>query len=88
VKQTLFDVFVHCNHTMDWGRMTWRHDSILKHIAGCLKSTLESLGTVELYCDLEGLQAPGEGLIPAHNDPVSITPRLGSHHIDGVLADK
>jgi hypothetical protein len=37
----------------------------LKHIAGCLKSALESLSTVEVYCDLEGLQAPGGGSIPA-----------------------
>jgi hypothetical protein len=65
VKQMLFHVLVHCNHTMDQGRMTWRHDSVLKHIAGCLKSALESLGTVEVYCDLEGLQAPGGGSITA-----------------------
>jgi hypothetical protein len=45
--------------------MTWRHDSVLKHIAGCLESALESLSTVEVYCDLEGLQAPGGGSIPA-----------------------
>jgi hypothetical protein len=45
--------------------MTWRHDFVLKHIAGYLKSALESLGTVEVYCNLEGLQAPGGGLIPA-----------------------
>jgi hypothetical protein len=43
---------------MDQGRMNLRHDSVLKHIAGCLKSALESLSTVEVYCDLEGLQAP------------------------------
>jgi hypothetical protein len=65
VKQTLFHVFVHCNHTIDQGRMTWRHDSVLKHIAGCLKSALESLSTVEVYCNLEGLQAPGGESIPA-----------------------
>jgi hypothetical protein len=65
VKQSLFHVLVYCNHTMDQGRMNWRHDSVLKHIAGCLKSALESLGTVEVYCDLEGLQAPGGRLIPA-----------------------
>jgi hypothetical protein len=65
VKQTLFHVLVHCNHTMDQGRMTWRHDSVLNHIAGYLKSALESLHTVEVYCDLEGLQAPGGGSIPA-----------------------
>jgi hypothetical protein len=63
VKLTLFHVLVHCNHTMDQGRMTWRHESILKHIAVCLKSALESLCTVEVYCDLGG-QAPGGGLIP------------------------
>jgi hypothetical protein len=65
VKQTLFNVLVHCNHTMDQGRMTWRQDSILKHIAGCLKSALESLHTVEVYCDLEGLQAQDGGSILA-----------------------
>jgi hypothetical protein len=43
-----FHVLVHCNHTMDQGRMTWKHDSVLKHIAGCLKSALESLSTVEV----------------------------------------
>jgi hypothetical protein len=61
VKQTLFHVLVHCNHTMNQRRMTWRHDSVLKHIAGCLNSALESLSTVEVYCNLEGLQAPGGG---------------------------
>jgi hypothetical protein len=65
VKQTLFHVLVHCNHTMNQGRMTWRHDFILKHIAGCLKSALVSLGTVEVYYDLDGLQALGGESIPA-----------------------
>jgi hypothetical protein len=65
VKQMLFHVLVHCNHTMDQGRIIWRHDSILKHIAGCLKSALESLSTVEVNCNLEGLQALGGGSIPA-----------------------
>jgi hypothetical protein len=36
-----------CNHTTDQGRMTRRHDSVLKHIAGCLRSALESRGTVD-----------------------------------------
>jgi hypothetical protein len=65
MKQRLFHVIVHCNHTMDQRRMTWRHDSVLKHIAGYLKSALESLSTVEVYCTLEGLWASGGGLIPA-----------------------
>jgi hypothetical protein len=65
VKQMRFHVLVHCNHTMDQGRMTQRHDSVLKHIVGCLNSALESLRTVEVYCDLEGLQAPDGGSILA-----------------------
>jgi hypothetical protein len=50
---------------MDQGRMTWRHNSVLKHIAGCLKFALESLSTVEVYCNLKGLQSPGGKSIPA-----------------------
>ena len=64
-KQTLFHVLVHCKHSLDQGRLTWRHDSVLNHIAGCLKSALVGKSAVELYCDLEGLQAPGGGSIPA-----------------------
>jgi hypothetical protein len=60
MKQTLFHVLVHCNHTMDQGGMTWRHDSILKYIAGCLKSALESLSTVE-DCDLQLGTTAGPG---------------------------
>jgi hypothetical protein len=65
VKQTLFHVLVHCKHTLDQGRLTWRHDSVLNHIAGCLKSALVGKSMVELYCDLDGLQAPGGASIPA-----------------------
>jgi hypothetical protein len=63
VKQTLFHVLVHCKHTLDQGTLTWRHDSVLNHIAGCLKSALVGKSTVELYCELDGLQAPGGGSI-------------------------
>jgi hypothetical protein len=43
--------------------LTWRHDSVLNNIAGCLKSALVDKSAVELYCDLDGLQAPGGKLI-------------------------
>jgi hypothetical protein len=59
VKQTLFHVLV----TLDQGRLTWRHNSVLNHIAGYLKSALVGKSTVELYCDLDGRQAPGGGSI-------------------------
>jgi hypothetical protein len=65
VKQTLFHGLIHCKHTLDQGRLTWRHDSVLNHIAGCLKSALVGKSTVELYCDLDGLQALGGWSIPA-----------------------
>jgi hypothetical protein len=65
VKQTLFHVLVHCKHTLDQGRLTWRHDSVLNYIAGFLKSALVGKSTIQLYCDLDGLQAPDGGSIPA-----------------------
>jgi hypothetical protein len=61
----LVHVLVHCKHTLDQGRLTWRHYSVLNHIAGCLKSVFVGNSTVELYCDLDGLQAPGGRSIPA-----------------------
>jgi hypothetical protein len=65
VKQILFHVLVNCKHTLDQGRLTWRHNFVLNHIAVCLMSALEGKSTVELYCDLDGLQAPGGRLIAA-----------------------
>jgi hypothetical protein len=65
MKQTLFHVLVHCKHTLEQGRLTWMHDSVQNHIVGCLKSALVGKSSVELYCDLDGLQAPGGGSIPA-----------------------
>jgi hypothetical protein len=61
----LFHVLVCCKHTLDQGRLTWRHGSVLNHIMGCLKSTFVGKSMVKLYCDLDGLQAPSGGSIPA-----------------------
>jgi hypothetical protein len=56
-----FHVLVHCKHTLDQGRLTWRLFSVLNHSVGCLKSVLVDKSTVELYSELEGLQAPYYG---------------------------
>jgi hypothetical protein len=64
VKQMLFHVLILCNHTLNQGRLTWRHNPVLNHIAGCLKSAFVGKSTVELYCDLDGLQASGGRLLP------------------------
>jgi hypothetical protein len=61
----LFHVLVHCKHILDQERLTWRHNSIVNHTAGCLKSALVGKSMVELYCDSDGLQAPSSKLIPA-----------------------
>jgi hypothetical protein len=39
--------------------------TVLNHIAGGMKSALVGKSTVELYHDLDGLQASGGKLIPA-----------------------
>jgi hypothetical protein len=59
VKHTLSHGLVFCKHTLDQSRLTWRNNSVLNHIAGCLKSALVGKSMVELYCDFDGLQAPG-----------------------------
>jgi hypothetical protein len=76
VKQTLFHVLVHCKHTLNQERLTWRHNSLLNHIHGCLKFALVGKSTVELYCDLDGLQVPGGGSIPADVMVQAQTPDL------------
>jgi hypothetical protein len=50
VRQTLFHVMVHCKHTLDQGRLTWRHNSILNHIAHCLKFALVYCTVIWLDC--------------------------------------
>jgi hypothetical protein len=56
----MFSSIVNIHWTKE--RLTWRHDTVLNHVAGCLKSALVGKSAVELYCDLEG---PGGGSIPA-----------------------
>jgi hypothetical protein len=48
VKQTLFHVLVHCRHTLDQGKLTWRHDSVLNHISGFLGSAFVGKSMVKL----------------------------------------
>jgi hypothetical protein len=48
VKQTLFHVLVHCKYTLDQERLTWRHNSVLNHIASCMNLPLWA--RVQLSC--------------------------------------
>jgi hypothetical protein len=54
-----------CGNMVQQGRLTWRHNSVLNHITGCLKSALVGKSMVELYCDLDELHAQGGGSILA-----------------------
>jgi hypothetical protein len=76
-KQMLFCVLIHCKHTLDQGRLTWRHNSVLNHIAACLKSALVDQSTGELYCD------PTDILAQAQRPDLVILDRwvLGRHRI-------
>jgi hypothetical protein len=60
----LFHVLVYSKHILEEVRFTCLHDSVLNNIAGCLKSALVGKSPVELYCDLDGLQASVGGSIP------------------------
>jgi hypothetical protein len=75
-NQMLFYVLVHCKNSLDQGRLTWRHNSILNQIAGCLKSALVDKSTVELHCDLDELQAPGGGSIQTDVIGLALRPDL------------
>jgi hypothetical protein len=66
--------------------MTWsrRHDSVLKHIAVCLKSALESLSTVEVLGRTAG---PGWWVNPGFGHGVDLT-RPDQTRPDLVIIDR
>jgi hypothetical protein len=62
---------------------------------GCTRMHSDVLGCTQKHSDLLGCTRINSGIIgcsisifQARNNPVWITPRLVSHHIDGVPADK
>ena len=62
--ETLLHVLSNCSTSLDQGRYTWRHDSVLKSIISFIHPHLYD-GMV-LYSDMEGYQAPHGGTIPPH----------------------
>jgi hypothetical protein len=57
----MFSFIVNTHYIIDQIRMTWRHNFVMNHIAGCLMSALMGQSTIEVYFELEGLQALGGG---------------------------
>ena len=62
--ETLLHVLSNCSVSLDQGRYTWRHDSVLMSIVTLIRPFLND-GMV-LFSDMVGLQAPHGGTIPPH----------------------
>ena len=72
--QTLLHVLSNCNVSLDQGRYTWRHDSVLRTIINLISPRLKTGFT--LYSDMPGLQAPHGGTIPPHVLTTSLRPDI------------
>ena len=62
--QTLLHVLSNCSTSLDQGRYTWRHDSVLLHIVEMARSNLKEGYSV--FSDLIGFRAPHGGVVPPH----------------------
>ena len=67
--QTLAHILSICTVSLEQGRFTWRHDSVLSTIITFINGKLRPGFT--LYSDLPGFQSPNGGVIPPH---VLVTP--------------
>jgi len=52
--ESLLHVVAGCNSYLEQGRFTWRHDSVLLHLA----KTFKSIADVSLYADLSNFKSP------------------------------
>ena len=62
--QTLLHVLSNCSVSLNQGRYTWGHDSVLSTIIGIIRPCLNP--DYRLYSDLPGYGAPHGGTIPPH----------------------
>ena len=72
--QTLLHVLSNCPVSLDQGRYTWRHDSVLLSIVSAVRGNLRA--GFELFSDLPGFQAPHGGVIPPHILVTNLRPDL------------
>ena len=72
--QTLAHVLSNCSVSLDQGRLTWRHDSVLSTIIHVLRSSL--IPDSVFYSDVLGHQAPHGGTIPPHILVTSLRPDI------------
>ena len=65
----LAHILSNCTVALDQGRLTWRHDSVLKTIVTFIESNIRP--GLSLFSDLNGYQSPHGGVIPPH---IIVTP--------------
>ena len=72
--QTLLHVLSNCSISLDQGRYTWRHNSVLNSIIHIIRPALGP--SFELFSDLPGFEAPHGGTIPPHILVTNLRPDL------------
>ena len=72
--QTLLHILSNCNISLEQGRYTWRHDSVLSSIIGSIREDL--IDGYQLFSDLDGFPAPHGGVIPPHVLVTNLKPDL------------
>ena len=60
--QTLLHILSNCQVSLDQGRYTWRHNSVLASLIRIIRPCLNQ--GMELFSDIPGHLAPGGGSIP------------------------
>ena len=72
--QTLLHVLSNCTVSLDQGRYTWRHNSVLFSIVSAIRDNLRD--GFMLFSDLPGFEAPHGGVIPPHVLVTTLKPDL------------
>ena len=72
--QTLLHVLSNCSVSLDQGRLTWRHNSVLLTLIESIQPLLHE--NFSLYSDLPGFTAAHGGVIPPHILVTSLRPDL------------
>ena len=72
--QTLLHVLSNCSVSLNQGRYTWGHDSVLSTIIGIIRPCLNP--DYRLYSDLPGYGAPHGGTIPPHVLVTNLRPEI------------
>ena len=62
--QTLLHILSSCNVSLEQGRLTWRHNSVLSNVISLIRPHLAA--GMHLFSDLPGFLAPNGGSIPPH----------------------